>query len=198
MLKGSHILETKEKQKKSITGTTVWEKSPFDYTPLSQSSSTSKPSDKRQPCPRAPPRRTGANGKHHNGFDDFKSHLYLSAKTSCPEAMVSWAAPAQPPLLLSPPSPMHGSAFPLLYWPKCNHAVRGFVSYLPLLLPGLMCLMKACYNPLSCHFSGRSFGFSSTPARREGEVLLGLGLVKLLSLTVLQATCLTFNPTTFT
>lgn len=124
--------------------------------------------------------------------------MYLSAKTSCPEAMVSWAAPAQPPLLLSPPSPMHGSAFPLLYWPKFNHAVRGFVSYLPLLLPGLMGLMKVCYNPFSCHFSGRSFGFSSTPARREGEVLLGLGLVKLLSLTVRQATCLTLNPTTFT
>lgn len=88
MLKGSHILETKEKQKKSITGTTVWEKSPFDYTPLSQSSSASKPLDKRQPCPRAPPRRTGANGKHHNGFDDFKSHLYVSVS----QDFMSWGS----------------------------------------------------------------------------------------------------------
>lgn len=111
---------------------------------------------------------------------------------------------------------MRGSAFPLPYWPKSNHAARGFVSHLPLLLPRLMGLMKGYYDPISCDFLEEILVLAQRTAAqnesspcpllqdpeaqstgRESKALLGLGSVKLLSLTVLRAIQLMFSPIAF-
>lgn len=83
---------------------------------------------------------------------------------------------------------------------------QSIFSYLPLLLATLTGLTKGCYNPISCDFLEEILFLTQGAAARnessccprlqdpaalsmgrESKVLLGLDLVKLLSLTVLQA-----------